>query len=273
MELPNDIWEEIVKQSKKTNDDIVADMNLKELFWLEHSIIQKKMEICNTIKSKIDKYDVIEITKLNCDDKNITEEYIVADDILSDHRYIKCFRLIAGDKKTIFGNYQFAYKKIYKIDLYDYKLNIKIKSKWEHRNRENINIANKLKVGDVFCYSLYTGAEWCKMRNRIYEMETFQDGLKYGVVNNITPNKIVMVNYYKISNTDNIVRSVKYIDKNMILNKVEYEDNEVEFIRCKKLFMLMCMMEIDKIEDITEYFENVNKHQIIKLQKRLKIRP
>ena len=42
MELPNDIWIDIVKQSKKTNDDIVADMNLKELFWLEHSILQKK---------------------------------------------------------------------------------------------------------------------------------------------------------------------------------------------------------------------------------------
>jgi hypothetical protein len=69
-------------------------------------------------------------------------------------------------------------------------------------------------------------------------METFEDGLKYGVVNDITPNKIVMVNYYKISNTDNIVRSKKYIDKNMILNKINYEDNEVEFIRCKKKFML-----------------------------------
>jgi hypothetical protein len=79
-------------------------------------------------------------------------------------------------------------------------------------------------------------------------METFEDSLNYGVVNNITPNKIVIVNYYKTSNTNNIVRSVKYVDKNMVLNKIEYEDNEVEFIRCKKKFMFMCMMEIDKIE-------------------------
>ena len=273
MELPNDIWDIIVKQSKKTNDDIVADMDLKELFWLEHSILQKKMEICDAIKSKIDKYDVIEITKLNYEDKNITEEYIVADDILSEHRYIKCFKLITGDKKTIFGNYQFAYKKIYKIDLYDYKLNIKIKSKIQDRCRENINIANKLRVGDMFCYSLYTGAEWCKMRNSIYEMETFEDGIIYGVVNKITAYKIVMVNYYKISNTDNIVRSVKYIDKNMILNKINYEDNEVEYIKMKKKFMYICMIEVNKILDNNEYFENVNKKQLIKLQKKLKIRP
>jgi hypothetical protein len=125
----------------------------------------------------------------------------------------------------------------------------------------------------VFCYSLYSGAEWCKMRNKIYEMESFEDGLKYGVVNDITPNKIVIVNYYKISNTDNIVRSKKYVDKMMVLNKINYEDNEVEYIRCKKKFMLMFMMEIDKIEYNKIYFENVNKKHLINLQKKLKIRP
>jgi hypothetical protein len=119
--------------------------------------------------------------------------------------------LINGNKKTIFGNYLNG--NIYNSNLCLITYNIKIKSKLEQRCRENINIANKLKVGDVFCYSLYTGAEWVKMRKRIYEMETFEDGLKYGVVNDITPNKIVMVNYCKISNTDNIVRSKKYVIK------------------------------------------------------------
>jgi hypothetical protein len=61
--------------------------------------------------------------------------------------------------------------------------------------------------------------------------------------------------------------------KMMVLNKINYEDNEVEFIRCKKKFMLMFMMEIDKINHITEYFENVNKKHLIKIQKSLKIRP
>jgi hypothetical protein len=31
MELPNDIWNIIVKQSKKSNDEFVADMNLIDL--------------------------------------------------------------------------------------------------------------------------------------------------------------------------------------------------------------------------------------------------
>jgi len=272
MELPNDIWEEIVKQSKKTNDDIVADMNLKELFWLEHSILQKKMEICDAIKSKINKYAVIEITKLNYEDKNITEEYIVADDILSEHRYIKCFKLIAGDKKTIFGNYQFAYKKIYKIDLYDYKLNIKIKSKYVDRCRENINIANKLKVGDVFCYSLYTGAEWCKFRNRYDDMNSFSDGIVYDVVCGITRDKIIIKKYYTNGNGI-MIKSKRYVNKNIVLNKVEYTDNAVEYIRYKKKLLFESIFEIAKINDITDYFENVNKKNLIQIQKSLKIRP
>jgi len=174
-----------------------------------------------------------------------------------------------GNKKTIFGNYLNGNMSNEDLCLFTY--NIKIKSKLEQRNRENINVANKLKVGDVFCYSLYTGYEWCRMKNRIYEMESFQDGLKYGVVNDITPNKIVMVNYYKLSNTNDIVKSKKYIDKNMILNKINYEDNEVEYIKYKKKFMYGCMLELNKINDITDYFKYVNKKQLIKLQKRLKI--
>jgi hypothetical protein len=39
MELPNDIWIEIVKQSKKTNEDIVADINFKRI---------KKIGDCNS---------------------------------------------------------------------------------------------------------------------------------------------------------------------------------------------------------------------------------
>ena len=104
-------------------------------------------------------------------------------------------------------------------------------------------------------------------------MENFEGGLQYGVVNEITPNKIVMENYYKISDIDNIVGSGKYIDKNKILNKVEYDDNEVEYIKMKKKFMYMCKLEIGKILDNNEYFKDVNKKQLIKLQKRLKIRP
>jgi hypothetical protein len=267
MELPNDIWTDIVKQSKKTNADIVADMNLKELRMLEMVIAERKSKMYNAIKSKIDKYDIIEVFD---DNNNYVKDCVVIDKIAKRDCYIRVCELNNGNKKTIFGNYLNG--NMHNEDLCLFTYNIKIKSKYPDRYRENINIANKLKVGDVFCYSLYTGAEWCKLRRRIYEMETLEDGLKYGVVIDKTPNKIVIVFYYKISNADHIVKSIKYINKNMVLNKINYEDNEVEFIKMKKKFAYMCMIEIDKINDNNEYFENVNKKQIINLQKKLKIR-
>jgi len=269
MELPNEIWCDIVKQSKKSNDDIVADMNLKELRMLELVIAKRKTEMYDVIKSKLDRYDIIEVFD---DNNKYLMDCVVIDKIAKKECCIRVCELKNGNKKTIFGNYLNGNMTNEDLCLFTY--NIKIKSKCVDRYRENINIANKLKVGDVFCYSLYTGAEWCKMRNRIYEMEQFTEGLKYGVVNDITPNKIVMVDYYKTSITDtNITRIVKYINKNMILNKVEYEDNEVEYIICKKKFMMMCMLEVDKIEYNKIYFENVNKKNLIQIQKRFKIRP
>ena len=267
MELPNDIWNEIVKQSKKTNDDIIADMDLKELRKLEIVIAERKTKLFNDIKSKIDKYDVLEVFDNN---NNYVMDCVVINKISNRESCIRISVLRNGNKKTIFGNYLNG--DMYNQDLSLTAYNIKIKSKLEHRCRENINIANKLKVGDVFSYSLYTGYEWCRMRRNINEMRTFEEFVKYGVVNKITPYKIGIVNFIRIQNTDNVIKCIKYIDKNKILNKIDYEDNEVEFINLKKKFMFVCMLEIDKIDDINEYFNNVNKKLLIKIQKRLKIR-
>ena len=125
----------------------------------------------------------------------------------------------------------------------------------------------------MYSFIHYSGYDWCKMKSRMYEMDIFEDGLKYGVVKEITASKIVIVNYYKISNTDNIVRSVKYINKNMVLNKINYEDNTEQYIKCKKLFGYRYILDINKINNITEYFENVNKKQLIRIQKHFKKRP
>jgi hypothetical protein len=127
---------------------------------LELVIAERKTKMYNEIKSKIDKYDIIEV--IDEDGKNVMD-FVVIDKIAKRECCIRVIQLINGNKKTIFGNYLNG--NIYNSNLCLITYNIKIKSKWEQRCRENINIANKLKVGDVFCYSLYTGAEWVKMRN------------------------------------------------------------------------------------------------------------
>lgn len=267
MELPNDIWNEIVKQSKKTNNDIVAGLTLKELRMLEIVIAERKTKMYNAIKSKLDKYDIIEVYD---DNNKYVMDCVVVNKNTKKECCIDVIQLVNGSNKTIFGNY--LHGNSYNIHLCLTKYNIKIKNKIQDRCRENINIANKLKVGDVICYSLYTGAEWCKFRHIYEDMTTFKDGIIYDVVCGITRDKIIIKKYYTNDNGI-VIKSKRYVNKNVVLNKVDYDDNAVEYIRYKKKLLFESILEIAIINDITQYFKDVNKKQIIKLQKRLKIRP
>lgn len=265
MELPNDIWNIIVKQSKKSNDEFVEDMNLIDLQMLEIVIAERKTRMYNAIKSKIDNYDIIEVY----DDNNKYEmDCVVVNKNTKKECCIDVIQLVNGSNKTIFGKY--LYGNSYNIHLCLTKYNIKIKSKIEHRCRDNINIANKLKVGDVFCYNCYTGVEWVKMRNRIYEMEFFKDGIVYDVVCGITRYKIIIKKYYTNDNGI-MIKSKIYVNKNIVLNKVEYTDNAVEYIKYKKKLLFESILVINQINDNKIYFENVNKKNLIQIQKSLKI--
>ena len=76
MELPNDVWDMIIKQSIKTNADIIADMDLQQLELLEELIKNKKKRIYTEITNKLDKYDVIEVYSL---DNKYLDSFVVID--------------------------------------------------------------------------------------------------------------------------------------------------------------------------------------------------
>ena len=259
MEIPNDIWYKIVNQSLKTNDDIIGDMDLSELKQLQNKIILKKQKIYKSIKSNFNKYDIISVYS---NDNIYIMDCIIIDYINIATNIISVIKLYNGVNKTILGNYYSANMYNQNISLDIHKIYLKLSL--VERNNENIKIANTLKVGDVFIYSIYTGAEFCKLRNRIYEMNTLDEGLKFGVVNKITLNKIMVINY-----TNLIVKNYKYIYKNTILKKIDYNDNSIDYIKMKKKFMYACMIDINNINDNVEYFKNVDKKQLIKQQKKL----
>tara|TARA_Y100000389_G_C17409294_1_gene489918 strand:- start:48 stop:878 length:831 start_codon:yes stop_codon:yes gene_type:complete len=276
MELPNDIWDKIVKQSKKNNIDIVCDMNLQQLDLLEMVIRERKHKLINVINNKLDKYDIIEVCydlKEYIENGEYIKNYIVIDKNIKDESYIKVCKLNDGNKKTIFGNYSSG--SMYNQSLCLISDNIKVKSKLQDRDKENITIANKLNVGDVFCYSIYSCAEWCKKRNRIYEMETFEDGLKYNIVIGMTYSKIITIKYNKTS-TNYKYEELEYINKNKVLNKINYNDNQVEYIKAIKHLFTRSLLIIDSIDDTQDYLNKISKnhirHIIIK-QHRIGIRP
>ena len=276
MELPTDIWDMIVKQSKKTNTDLIDDMDLQQLELLQTLITDKKKRIYTEIKNKLDKYDVIEVYSLN---NKYINSFIVIDKNISVINFIKVCKLNSGNKKTIFGNYSSSsmYNDFINLSI----VNIKNISKFEDRCKENIDIANKLKVGDVFCYSVYTCAEYVKYRKTIFEMELLEDGLLYNVVIDTTPNTIKIIKYYRINNSDEfnneLKSSIETINKKNVLCKISYDDNADEYIKSRKHLFTRCLLSINRLKnvDLKQYFNQVRKYQIkhmIITQKRLGLR-
>lgn len=225
MELPNEIWEIIVKQSIKSNSEFIKDKNLDELYELEYEIKEKRKKMYDAIKSKLNKYDIIKITHktdknaYNCD-LLITNLKLISDDKISVANLNKC------NKKCIFGNYESGDIFNYQVDLNN--VDIEVISTLADRNKENIKIANSLKIGDIVVYSNYTSAEWVKHRSRYIDLSSFENGFCYSVVENKTTEKIIIKNYSPFN------RDKEYINKNIVLKKLNFNDNEELYMKLRK---------------------------------------
>jgi hypothetical protein len=153
MELPSDIWNLIVSESLKNNDDIINGMELNDLTLLESVIANKKEKF------------------------------------------------------------------------------------YEEKNKINIKIANELKIGDVFSYSLNSGAELCK-QNELIENEII-----YDVVYNLNDNQIVTRSF--VIDGGVVFGSVRmFINKNQILNKLNYNDiPDIYNMKMKEKKMSYCLFK------------------------------
>jgi len=238
MELPNEIWDIIVKQSKKSNYEFIKDMSIYELYTLEYEIKEKRKQIYDAIKSKLNKYDIIKVSHktdrnaYNCD-LLITNLNLNRDDKISVSNLNKC------NEKCIFGNYKNGDTFNFQIDLNN--VDIEVISSLADRNKENIKIANSLKVGDVFVYSNYTSAEWVKHRSRYIDLSTFKDSFCYSVVEYMTPEKIIIKSHTIIRDEMYITRfnrNKQYINKNIVLNKLNFKDNEKLYINLQKDYFM-----------------------------------
>lgn len=275
MELPSEIWDKIVKQSKKSNSEFIKDKNLNELIELEKAIEEKRNKIYDDIKSKLNKYDIIKVTHktdkhaFNCD-------LLITNLNLKKSNKISVCNLNKCNEKCIFGNYKNGDIHSFQIDLND--CIIKVISTLADRNKENIKFANTLEIGDVFVYSNYTSAEWVKHRYRFIDLSTFENSFLYSVVEDITPEKIIIKNYTKMIDGVCITRynqNIQYINKNIVLKKLNFKDNEKLYSNLKKDYFIS-LINIDiRCGNIHNYFDKIDKDyikQLINLQKIFKIR-
>ncbi len=284
MELPNEIWDIIVKQSKKSNSEFIKDMSIYELYELENEIKEKRKQIYDEIKSKLNKYDIIKVTHKT--DKNAYKcDLLITNLNLNNKNKISVSNLNKCNEKCIFGNYKNGDTFNFQIDLNN--VDIEVISTLADRNKENIKIANSLKVGDVFVYSDYTSAEWVKHRSRYNDLSTFENSFCYSVVQDMTPEKIIIKNNTITRDEMYITRFNRhrqYINKNIVLKKLNFKDNEEIYCNLKHhYFMNKINMFIAYInnsgENIYNNYNPFNKidkdyiKHLIKLQRELKIRP
>lgn len=275
MELPNEIWDIIVKQSKKSNYEFIKDMSIYELYELEYEIKEKRKKIYDTIKCKLNKYDIIKVTHKT--DKNaykcdllITNLNLNRDDKISVANLNKC------NEKCIFGNYKNGDTFNFQIDLNN--VDIEVISILADRNKENIKIANSLKVGDVFVYSNYTSTEWVKHRSRYNDLSSFENGFCYSVVEDMTPEKIIIKNHTITRDEMYITRfnrNKQYINKNIVLKKLNFKDNEKLYSNLKKDYFMHKINILIRCGNNYNHFDKIDKNYIkhlINLQRKLNIR-
>ena len=235
MELPNEIWEIIVKQSIKSNSEFIKDMSIYELYTLEYEIKEKRKKIYDTMKSKLNKYDIIKVThktdrnSYNCD-LLITNLKLISEDKISVANLNKC------NKKCIFGKYKSGDIFNFQVDLNN--VDIEVINTLTDRNKENIKIANSLKIGDIVVYSKYTSTEWVKHRSRYIDLSSFENSLSYAIIKDITPQYII-INFNVTIRDGLFVVGLKnganrYINKNVVLNKFNFNDNEELYMKLRK---------------------------------------
>jgi len=275
MELPNELWDIIVKQSKKSNYEFIKDMNIYELYELEYEIKEKRNKIYNEIKSKLNKYDIIKVTHKT--DKNAYNcDLLITNLNLTNSNEISVTNLNKCNEKCIFGNYKNGDTISFQIDLNN--VDIEIISSLADRNKENIKIANSLKIGDVFIYSNYTSAEWVKHRRRYIDLSNFKDSFCYSIVEDKTPEKIIIKNHTIIRDEMYITRfnrNIEYINKNIVLKKLNFEDNENLYSNLKKDYFMDKINNHFRYVNNRNHFDNIDKvyiKHLINLQRKFNIK-
>jgi len=275
MELPNEIWDIIVKQSKKSNYEFIKDMSIYELYELEYEIKEKRKKIYDAIKSKLNKYDIIKVTHKT--DKNAYNcDLLITNLNLNNSNEISVSNLNKCNEKCIFGNYKNGDTFNFQIDLNN--VDIKVISSLADRNKENIKIANSLKVGDVFIYSNYTSAEWVKYRSRYMDLSTFENSFCYSVVDYMTAEKIIIKNHTIIRDEMYITRfnrNKQYINKNIVLKKLNFEDNKKVYSNLKKDYFMDKINMFIRCGNNYNHFDKIDKDYIkhlINLQKKFNIK-
>lgn len=162
LELPTDIWETIIKQSKMDINDLLKDLSLTELREIVCKTEKQIQDKLRCVRNKYPKYTIL-------NDTNNQKWMVICG---SNGRYVACEKVYYTVDTTLLGNYQKnnGSRNIrdiyYYIDLENEKLvncncdentytDFEIVQYQSDIDAQRISRADNLKIGDTFSYFTY----------------------------------------------------------------------------------------------------------------------
>lgn len=153
MELPNEIWDIIVKQSKTTNRNFINNINTIDeldaiILMANEKKTRIKYDIMNDFKKNTHVGDIVKIT----DDIGCQIIYGMVLRIYNKACSFKYVRVIpvSPDKRTLYGNFYMTESK-HIVSILDYKIEV-IRNKDDFKKEQN-DIDTNVRVGDTYmCY-------------------------------------------------------------------------------------------------------------------------
>jgi len=158
LELPTDIWETIVKQSKQSAKELVKELSFDELREVIHEADKEITKKLGCLRNKYPKYTILK--------DNNNQTWVVVDGNYH-RRYVLCEKMVYTTDITILGNYHKNYGNrntsgiLCYIDLETNKIHMtdadfEVIQYQTDLDATRISRANDLKVGDTFQYFKYT---------------------------------------------------------------------------------------------------------------------
>ena len=247
MELPADVWKEILKYTDSSMDGKIKEMNTIVLMDNElkfHREIANRMCI---VKSKIKCYDIVKIKRILCPALDAKFGMVVskAND-RQNHKTIKVITMERCDKNTQFGYFRPVNRNYISISaVYLPEVSIEIvKSTYETISANKL-IGSKLKINDVI---EFTGA-------------LFTSGCDFGCIHYAMVKEIRSYNTIVIQLIKDYwgnIQDVDYEDLSVVL------DVSVVFDECRAINTknILKHIQLDDVNDENDYYINPLKHII-----------
>ena len=248
MELPTEIWKEIMTYCDNSVNNQIKEMSFQDLLETSKNTDTQIQDRLVEMKSKLNCYDIIKFKRTRCPEVPYAYAMVIskANDTRGGRFTIKVIMLTPSTKNTQYGYYkQIHYDYVVQTILYLSDITFEIVSHFKDTIDANKRIAKSVKVGDVVeitpslftCYCRHDCLHYGVVSTK-YSYNTIEVQMINYLFNDYGNRKVVLENYAKI-NTKNVLKRINLddetdIEDHVIINHKQnlkhYLNHRVKFI-------------------------------------------